>query len=81
MAHHKPKGDRMEGKTMHGYIVGVEISTGPGSLSPEQITARLAESLAHVEGVVSSDVEYLGEIETTEEETEELKAFDSLTKN
>lgn len=70
-------------KTMHGYLVGVELEVGAmGTVTPEQVAVRLADAAGTLDGVVSHDVEYLGEIEQVDEADEEaLRAFDSLTKN
>jgi hypothetical protein len=54
---------------LHGFLVGVELEVG-GRATPEQVSLRLAESLSFIEDVGKTDVEYLGEIETIDEETD-----------
>jgi len=50
----------------HGYLIAVETQD---DVNPDEITRKLADSLAWVEGVGTIDVEYLGEIDIADEET------------
>ena len=51
--------------TTHGFLLSVEIYKG-AAMSPEQVAMRLADSLAHVEGLGHVDVESIGDIEVVD---------------
>lgn len=51
---------------LQGFLVGVELVES--QITPEQVAAKLADSLAWTEGVGNVDVEQLGEIEIVDEQ-------------
>lgn len=55
-------------KTMHGFIIAIELDASPDSLTPEQVAVRLADTASQLDGVISHDCEYLGEIEQIDDE-------------
>jgi hypothetical protein len=54
---------------IHGFLLGVEVEEN-GPTSPEQIAARLADSLAFMEGIGKVDVEVLGKVELYDAEAD-----------
>jgi hypothetical protein len=45
----------------HDFVVSVELETG-GRTSPEQVAARLADSLQWLDDVGTTDITYLGAV-------------------